>query len=93
MACRRALTPEGKYVLIGHDNYGQGMRRIFGLIPRMIKLMLMALLIKQLPKPSCAAFNFSRALWGRACTIESSPSKWSITTTSRAPTSRFDVGR
>ena len=29
--CRRALTRQGTYVLIGHDNYGDGMRRWLGL--------------------------------------------------------------
>jgi len=40
--CRRALTPGGTYVLIGHDNYGDGMRRWVGLLPRMFKLMAMS---------------------------------------------------
>ncbi len=47
--CRRALTPEGTYVLIGHDNYGDGMRRWVGLLPRMFKLMAMSPFISQLP--------------------------------------------
>ncbi len=48
-ACRRALEPTGTYVLIGHDNYGKGMRRWVGLVPRMIKLMVMSLFVGQLP--------------------------------------------
>ena len=47
--CRRALTPEGTYVLIGHDNYGNGMRRWVGLLPRMFKLMAMSPFVSQLP--------------------------------------------
>jgi NADPH:quinone reductase-like Zn-dependent oxidoreductase len=47
--CRRALAPGGAYVLIGHDNYGAGMRRWVGLLPRMFKLMAMSLFVKQLP--------------------------------------------
>jgi NADPH:quinone reductase-like Zn-dependent oxidoreductase len=53
-ACRRALKPAGVYVLIGHDHYGEGMHHVLGLIPRMMKLMLMATVIKQLPRPSFA---------------------------------------
>jgi NADPH:quinone reductase-like Zn-dependent oxidoreductase len=47
--CRRALTPGGTYVLIGHDNYGKGMRRWVGLLPRMFKLMAMSPFVSQLP--------------------------------------------
>ena len=46
--CRRALTPGGTYVLIGHDNYGKGMRRWVGLLPRMFKLMAMSPFVSQL---------------------------------------------
>ena len=49
-ACRRALKPSGTYVLIGHDNYGKGMRRWVGLLPRMLTLMIMSLFVKQLSK-------------------------------------------
>jgi NADPH:quinone reductase-like Zn-dependent oxidoreductase len=31
-ACRRVLAPNGKYVLIGHDRFGQGAGRLFGLV-------------------------------------------------------------
>jgi len=47
--CRRALTPGGTYVLIGHDNYGHGMRRWVGSLPRMFKLMAMSPFVSQLP--------------------------------------------
>jgi len=47
--CRRALTPGGTYVLIGHDNYGNGMHRWVGLLPRMFKLMAMSPFVSQLP--------------------------------------------
>jgi len=46
--CRRALKPGGAYVLIGHDNYGEGMRRWVGLLPRMFKLMAMSPFVSQL---------------------------------------------
>jgi NADPH:quinone reductase-like Zn-dependent oxidoreductase len=50
--CKRALTPEGKYVLIGHEKFGEGGRRLFGLIPHFLKLMFLSVFVKQLPKPN-----------------------------------------
>jgi NADPH:quinone reductase-like Zn-dependent oxidoreductase len=47
-ACRRALTPDGQYVLIGHDQYGHGMRRWLGLLPKAIGLVLRSLFVRQL---------------------------------------------
>lgn len=49
-ACRRALTPNGIYVLIGHDNYGNGMHRWLGLLPRMFELTALGLFVNHLPK-------------------------------------------
>jgi len=49
-ACRRALSPRGAYVLIGHDNYGKGMHRWLGQLPRMLRLMALAPFISQLPR-------------------------------------------
>jgi NADPH:quinone reductase-like Zn-dependent oxidoreductase len=46
--CRRALTPGGSYVLVGHDNYGDGMHRWAGLLPRMFKLMALSPFVTQL---------------------------------------------
>ncbi len=37
--CTRVLTPTGKYLVIGHDQYGTQGRRIFGSIPKMFRLM------------------------------------------------------
>jgi NADPH:quinone reductase-like Zn-dependent oxidoreductase len=34
----RVLSPDGRYVLIGHDGYGTGAGRWFGSIPRVFKL-------------------------------------------------------
>jgi len=50
--CRRALTPDGKYVLIGHEKFGEGGKRTLGLIPHFFKLMFLSLFVKQLPKPN-----------------------------------------
>ncbi len=50
--CRRALTPDGEYVLIGHEKFGEAGGRALGLIPHFLKLMLLSLFVKHLPKPS-----------------------------------------
>lgn len=50
-ACRRALTPEGNYVLIGHDQYGP-IHRVLGSLPRFIKLIVLSTVVSQLPPMS-----------------------------------------
>jgi len=45
---RRALDPEGTYVLIGHDQYGAAGHRWFGSLGRFAKLMLMSPFVTQL---------------------------------------------
>jgi NADPH:quinone reductase-like Zn-dependent oxidoreductase len=50
--CRRALTPEGKYILIGHERFGASGKRVLGLIPHFFKLMFLSLFVKQLPRPN-----------------------------------------
>lgn len=47
-ACRRVLKPDGKYVLIGHENYGATGTRTLGLLPRFLGLVLQSLFRKQL---------------------------------------------
>ncbi|NIP58743.1 MAG: zinc-binding dehydrogenase [Gemmatimonadetes bacterium] len=47
-ACRRALTAEGKYVLIGHEGFGASGKRIFGLFPRFIGLIVRSFFTGQL---------------------------------------------
>jgi NADPH:quinone reductase-like Zn-dependent oxidoreductase len=51
-ACRRVLTPEGTYVLIGHDRFGQGVGRWFGSIPRVLKLVALSPFVSQIPTPN-----------------------------------------
>jgi NADPH:quinone reductase-like Zn-dependent oxidoreductase len=51
-ACRRVLTPNGKYVLIGHDRFGQGAGRWFGSVPRVLKLVALSPFVGQLPTPT-----------------------------------------
>ena len=48
-ACRRALTPIGIYVLIGHDHYGTVGRRWLGSLPRFAGLIARTPFTKQLP--------------------------------------------
>jgi NADPH:quinone reductase-like Zn-dependent oxidoreductase len=50
-ACRSALKPEGRYVLIGHDGFGASGKPVFGLIPHFLKLMVQSLYVKQLGGP------------------------------------------
>jgi len=47
-ACRRALEPDGKYVLIGHEKYGASGNRLLGLFPRFIGLIVRSLFAEQL---------------------------------------------
>lgn len=47
-ACRRALQPDGKYVLIGHENFGASGKRIFGLVPHFFRLIFLSFFVKQL---------------------------------------------
>jgi NADPH:quinone reductase-like Zn-dependent oxidoreductase len=49
--CRRVLKPDGIYVLIGHDHYGRVGRRWFGSLPRFLRLMVLSLFVRQLPRP------------------------------------------
>lgn len=49
--CKRALSADGVYVLIGHDHYGSAGRRVLGSIPRVFGLMGRSLFDKHLPRP------------------------------------------
>lgn len=50
--CRRALTPEGTYVLIGHDHFGKLGHRFLGSLPRALKLVALSPFVRQLPELS-----------------------------------------
>jgi NADPH:quinone reductase-like Zn-dependent oxidoreductase len=50
-ACRRALEPEGRYVLIRHERFGASGKRVFGLIPQFLGLMFLSRFVKQLRGP------------------------------------------
>jgi NADPH:quinone reductase-like Zn-dependent oxidoreductase len=56
-ACRRILAPNGKYVLIGHDRFGQGAGRWLGSIPRVLKLVALSPFVTQLPTPNFSIPN------------------------------------
>lgn len=47
-ACRRVLASDGRYVLIGHDHYGQVGRRWLGSLPRFAKLGAQSLFVPNL---------------------------------------------
>ena len=46
---RRALTPKGTYVLMGHDHFGDSRGRWLGSLPRFFKLVVMSPFVSQLP--------------------------------------------
>jgi NADPH:quinone reductase-like Zn-dependent oxidoreductase len=48
--CRRALTPDGTYVLIGHDRFGESAGRWLGSLPRVLGLVAMSPFVSQLPR-------------------------------------------
>src|SRR3990172_7673662 len=50
-ACRRALKPDGRYVLIGHERFGASGKRVFGLIPHFLTLMVFSRFARQLRGP------------------------------------------
>jgi NADPH:quinone reductase-like Zn-dependent oxidoreductase len=56
-ACRRVLAPDGKYVLIGHDRFGQGAGRWLGSLPRVLKLVALSPFVSQLPSPNFSMPN------------------------------------
>ncbi len=47
--CRRALSPAGSYVLIGHDGFGDAAGRWFGSLPRVLGLVARSPFVSQLP--------------------------------------------
>lgn len=53
-ALRRAVAPDGTYVLIGHDHFGAHGRRWLGSIPTMCSLMARSMIDERLPRPTSA---------------------------------------
>jgi NADPH:quinone reductase-like Zn-dependent oxidoreductase len=56
-ACKRALKPDGKYVLIGHERFGASGKRFFGLLPHFFKLMFLSRFVKQLRRPGSSTLS------------------------------------
>jgi NADPH:quinone reductase-like Zn-dependent oxidoreductase len=54
-ACRRALEPDGRYVLIAHEGYGVTGTRVLGMIPYFLSLVLLSRFLKQLRGPRIPA--------------------------------------
>lgn len=50
--CKRVLSPTGKYVIIGHEHYGEMGNPMFGIMPGFFGLMLRSLVDNHLPKPN-----------------------------------------
>jgi NADPH:quinone reductase-like Zn-dependent oxidoreductase len=48
-ACKRAVTPKGIYVLIGHDHFGDAAGRVFGSLARFLRLAVLSRFVKYLP--------------------------------------------
>ena len=46
-AIRRALTPRGTYVLVGHDQFGRTAGRWFGSMGRFVRMLIMSPFVKQ----------------------------------------------
>ncbi|GLI01890.1 NAD(P)-dependent alcohol dehydrogenase [Phytohabitans aurantiacus] len=51
-ALRPLLAPDGRYVLVGHDQYGRDGRRWLGSIPRLLGLVARGAVNRQLPRPT-----------------------------------------
>jgi NADPH:quinone reductase-like Zn-dependent oxidoreductase len=48
-AIRRVLEPDGTFVLVGHDQYGRSGHRVLGSLGRMLPLLAISPVVKQLP--------------------------------------------
>jgi NADPH:quinone reductase-like Zn-dependent oxidoreductase len=46
---RRALEPDGTFVLIGHDQYGRSRHRLLGSLGRMLPLLAISPVVRQIP--------------------------------------------
>jgi NADPH:quinone reductase-like Zn-dependent oxidoreductase len=61
-AYRRILTPDGKYVLIGHDHYGHAGRRWLGSLPRFARLGIMSLFVRHLRRSGSGRLSKQEAM-------------------------------
>jgi NADPH:quinone reductase-like Zn-dependent oxidoreductase len=60
--CRRVLTPDGLYVLIGHDLFGRGGHRWFGSVPRFAKLAVQSIFVGHLRTITSAGLSKKDAM-------------------------------
>ena len=60
--CRRALAPDGRYLLIGHDRYDASRGGWLGSIPRVFKLVAMSPFVRQLPPPDFSSIDKAEAM-------------------------------
>ncbi|NIM92939.1 MAG: zinc-binding dehydrogenase [Anaerolineales bacterium] len=63
-ACKRVLMPNGVYILIGHDHYGDATGPIFGSLPRFLMLSALSPFVSQIPD-----MNFSLLSKGEAMAV------------------------
>ena len=61
-AYRRVLTPDGTYVLIGHDQYGRAGRRWLGSLPRFGRLAALSLFVRPLRRAGPARLSKQEAM-------------------------------
>lgn len=61
-ACRRALAPEGRYILIGHDMFGGAGRRWAGSLPRFAKLGLQSIFVRPLRRSGIGGLTKREAM-------------------------------
>lgn len=59
---RRVLSPDGTYLLVGHDRYGRSGGRWLGSLPRVFRLMALSPFVRQLPRPDFSWPDKARAL-------------------------------
>jgi NADPH:quinone reductase-like Zn-dependent oxidoreductase len=60
--CRRVLTPDGLYVLIGHDQFGRAGRRLLGSVPRFAALAARSMVVRQLRTVTSAGLTKKDAM-------------------------------
>lgn len=54
-SCKHMLTHQGVYVLIGHDHFGAAAGRVFGSVPRALKLVALSPFVRRLPRANFSA--------------------------------------
>jgi NADPH:quinone reductase-like Zn-dependent oxidoreductase len=61
-AIRRALTPDGTYVLIGHDQFGRTGHRVLGSLPRILGLLAQSTFTRQLRRVGPSGLSKTEAM-------------------------------